>query len=174
MGKSSDKTTPAISGASSISPVKSWGSDAASSSASQAESDATSFATSHGYKVMGVKNFKLHAKSQKVYYEVKLQLGQNSQNSHKHGTMNVWVDASTAAGTVTAASGDGLHWKAGAQVMSSSAVTDAEGAVSGTEYKVSLHGGKWKWYWVFIRDGSTKYKVAVDAASGVVTQVHAS
>ncbi len=153
------------------SPVKSLGSDVAASSVSQAEAHATTFATSHGFTVSRVKNYKLHAASQKIYYKVKLQL---EQNGRKSATMVVWVDASTSSGTVTAASGQGLHWQATALASSNSAIAAASNAVSGTEYKVSLHGGKWKWYWVYTRDGSAKYKVAVDAASGVVTQVHHS
>lgn len=139
-------------------------------SAGQAAANATSFVTGQGYQVLGVKHEQLEAKGQKDYYQVKLQLGQNGR---KHGTTNVWVDASSAAGTVTAASGSGLQYRDPNVVAPAAAGQSALAATggSGTVYKTSLHGGKWRWYWVFVRTASAKYKVGVDAVTGAVTQV---
>ena len=153
----------------------SGGSGAADSpqiTASQAASDAASFATSQGFQVLGVKHSQVNSNGQKDYYQIKLQLGSNGQ---RHGTTNVWVDATSSPGTVTAASGSGLSYR-DANVVSpgaaqASAVTAAGG---GSAYKISLNGGKWRWYWVFVQNGSSKYKVGVDAVTGVVTQVRQS
>lgn len=139
--------------------------------ASQAAIDATDFATGRGYQVLGVKKERLNSKGQKDYYQVKLQLGQNGR---KHGTMNVWIDATSPAGIVTAASGGGLRYRdlnlASPTIVQANALAATGG--KGSVYKTSgLQGGKWSWYWVFVRNGSTKYKVGVDAFTGLVTQV---
>ena len=140
--------------------------------ASQAASDATSFATTHGMQVLGVKHEQVNSNGQKDYYQVKLQLGSNGQ---RHGTTNVWVDATTSPGTVTAGSGSGLDYRDTSVVSPAAAQASAVTAAGGgTAYKVSLHGGKWRWYWVFVQNGSTKDKVGVDAVTGVVTQVRQS
>ena len=147
-------------------------SDSPKITASQAASDATSFATSHGYQVLGVKHHKLKSSGQKDYYKVKLQLGQNGQNA---GTANVWVDATSSPGVVTAASGSGLRYRDPNIVAPATAQAKATSATGGgTAYKTSLKGGKWRWYWVFVRNGSTTYKVGVDAVTGAVTQVRQS
>ncbi|MHB8246054.1 MAG: hypothetical protein ACYDGN_12020 [Acidimicrobiales bacterium] len=136
---------------------------------SQAAADAQAFATQRGYQVLGVKHNELNADGQKDYYQVKLQLGENGR---KHGTTNIWVDATSSPGTVTAASGSGLSYRDSNSVSPSTAEHNAVAAVGGgTAYKYSLHGGKWRWYWVFVRDGSTKYKIGVDAVTGIVTQM---
>lgn len=139
--------------------------------ASQAAIDATNFATGRGYQVLGVKKERLNSKGQKDYYQVKLQLGQNGRS---HGTMNIWIDATSPAGTVTAASGSGLRYRdlnlALPTIVQANALAATGG--KGSVYKTSgLQGGKWSWYWVFVRSGSTKYKVGVDAFTGLVTQV---
>ncbi len=150
--------------------VASTGPDSPRITASQAASDATSFAVSQGYEVLGVKHEQLKSSGQKDYYQVKLQLGQNGQN---YGTTNVWVDATSTPGTVTAASGSGLDYRDATIVSPATAQASATAATGGgSVYKTSLHGGKWRWYWVFVRDGGTKYKVGVDAVTGVVTQLH--
>lgn len=148
-------------------------SDSPKINASQAANDATSFVTAKGYQVLGTKHEKLKSKGQKDYYKVKLQLGLNGK---KHGTASVWVDATSSPGTVTAVSGDGLKYRDTTIVSSSTAQANAISANggSGTVYKTSLHGGKWRWYWVSLRVGSTKYKVGVDAVTGVVTQIRRS
>ena len=141
-------------------------------SASQAATDATNFVTGQGRQVLSVKHNKLKSQGQKDYYQVKLQLGDNSR---KAGTTNVWVDATSSAGTVTAASGSGLNYRDPNLVPSATAQANAVGATGGgSVYKTNLNGGKWRWYWVFVRKGSTKYKVGVDAVTGAVTQVRKS
>ncbi|MHB8325195.1 MAG: hypothetical protein ACYDHB_12385 [Candidatus Dormibacteria bacterium] len=141
-------------------------------SAGQAASDAISFATGRGFQVLGVKHNQLKSRGQKDYYQVKLQLGQNGR---KHGTTNVWVDATSSPGTVTAASGGGLRYRDSAIVSAATARADAVTAAGGgSAYKTRIHGGKWRWYWVFVRNGSIKFKIGVDAATGVVTQVRSS
>ncbi|MHB1739055.1 MAG: hypothetical protein ACYCXA_06140 [Actinomycetes bacterium] len=161
----SPSTPPSGSGSSSAN-------DSPRISASQAASDATSFATSHGYQVLGVKHTQVKSNGQKDFYQVKLQLG---QNGHKEGTTNVWVDATSSPGTVTAASGSGLSYRDASIVSPGTAGANAVSATGGgSVYKTSIHGGKWRWYWVFVRNGSTTSKVGVDAVTGQVTQVHAS
>ncbi|MST31601.1 hypothetical protein GHK86_02495 [Acidimicrobiaceae bacterium USS-CC1] len=145
------------------------GGDAPAISAGQAAADATAFVTGQGRQVLSVKHDHLKSQGQKDYYQVKLQLGDNGRNA---GTTNVWVDATSAPGTVTAASGSGLDYRDPSLVAASTAWANAVAAVGGgTVYKTNLNGGKWRWYWVFVRDGATKYKVGVDAVTGVVTQV---
>ncbi len=147
-------------------------SDSPRISAVQAASDATSFVTSRGYQVLGVKHDQLKSGGQKDYYQVKLQLGQNGRN---HGTTNVWVDATSSPGTVTAASGSGLDFRDANVVSLGTAQGNAVSAAGGgTAYKTQIKGGKWRWYWVFVRNGSTRYKVGVAAATGKVTQVRHS
>ena len=141
-------------------------------SAGQAAADATSFVTAVGYEVLGVKHEQLKSSGQKDYYQVKLELGQKGDN---HGTANVWVDATSSPGTVTAVSGGETEYRDANIVPPATAQADAISATGGgSVYKTSLHGGKWRWYWVFVRSASTKYKVGVDAATGVVTQVRQS
>ena len=85
----------------------------------------------------------------------------------------MWVDATTASGTVTAASGSGLHHRDSTIVSPGTAAVNALVATSGGSVdKTSLQGGRWPWCWVFIKSGDTKLPVGVDAVSGVVTQVH--
>ena len=159
---------PASQGASGSSPA----SDSPQISANQAASDATSFVTSQGYQVLGVKHDQLKSSGQKDYYQVKLQLGQNGR---KHGTTNVWVDATSSPGTVTAASGSGLDFRDASIVSPGTAQGNAVSATGGgTAYKTQINGGEWRWYWVFVRDGSARYKVGVAAATGKVTQVRHS
>ena len=146
------------------------GSDAPQISASQAATDATSFVSGQGRQVLWVKHNQLKSEGQKDYYQVKLQLGDNGQ---KAGTTNVWVDATSTSGIVTAASGSGLSYRDTNLVPASTAQANAVKATGGgIVYKTNLNGGKWRWYWVFVRNGSTKYKVGVDAVTGVVTQLH--
>ena len=143
--------------------------DSAKISAGQAATDATNFVTGRGYQVLGVKHDQLKSSGQKDYYQVKLQLGNNGR---KHGTTNVWVDATSSPGTVTAASGSGLSYRDASIVSPATAKANAVAATGGgSAYKWNINGGKWRWYWVFVRNGSTKYKVGVDAVTGVVTQV---
>ena len=150
----------------------STGSDAPQISASQAAADATNFVTGQGRQVLSVKHDQLKSQGQKDYYQVKLQLGRNDRNA---GTTNVWVDATSSAGTVTAASGSGLSYRDPNLVPAATAQANAvKAAGGGSVYKTSIHGGKWRWYWVFVRNGSTKYKVGVDAVTGAVTQVRKS
>lgn len=145
------------------------GGDAPAISAAQAAADATTFVNGQGRQVLSVKHEHLKSQGQKDYYQVKLQLGDNSRNA---GTTNVWVDATSSPGTVTAASGSGLDYRDTSLVAASTAQANAVAAVDGgTVYKTNLNGGKWRWYWVFVRAGATKYKVGVDAVTGVVTQV---
>lgn len=144
--------------------------------ATQAASDATAFATSRGYVVRGVKKEELSSHGPKEYYQVKLSLGATAT---PQGTMNVWVDATSTTGAVSAASADGTEYRDTTVVSPGVAQTNALAAISGAAngggavvYKTSdLQGGKWRWYWVFVRSAGAKYKVAVDAYSGVVTQV---
>ncbi|MHB1783245.1 MAG: PepSY domain-containing protein [Acidimicrobiales bacterium] len=146
------------------------GSDAPQISASQAATGATSFVSGKGRQVLSVKHNQLKSEGQKDYYQVKLQLGDNGR---KAGTTNVWVDATSTSGIVTAASGSGLSYRDTNLVPASTAQANAVKATGGgVVYKTNLNGGKWRWYWVFVRNGSTKYKVSVDAVTGVVTQVH--
>ena len=141
-------------------------------SASQAVTDATNFVTAQGYQVLYVKHNQLKSSGQKDYYQVKLQLGQDGR---KAGTTNVWVDATSSAGTVTAASGSGLSYLDAGIVSPATAEANAVAATGGgSAYKWNINGGKWRWYWVFVRNGGTKYKVGVDAVTGVVTQVKQS
>ncbi|MHB1988630.1 MAG: hypothetical protein ACYCSF_11710 [Acidimicrobiales bacterium] len=141
-------------------------------SATQAASDATSFATNQGYQVLAVKKNRLNSSGQKVYYQIKLQLGQRGEN---HGTTNVWVDATSSPGTVTAAAGSGLDYRDTNLVSLAATQANATAATGGgSVYKTSINGGKWRWYWVFVRKASLKYKVGVDAVTGVVTQVRQS
>ena len=138
-------------------------------SASQAASDAMSFVSGQGHRVLGVKNSQLKSSGQKDYFQVKLQLGANGR---KQGTVNVWVDATSTPGTVTAASGSGISYRYANDVSSATAQSKAVAAVGGgNAYKSNINGGKWRWYWVFVRNGSTKYKVGVAAATGMVTQI---
>ena len=147
-------------------------SDSPQISASQAATDATNFATGQGRQVLSVKHNQLKSQGQKDYYQVKLQLGENGRNA---GTTNVWVDATSSAGTVTAASGSGLTYRDPNLVPVATAQANAvKAAGGGTAYKTNLNGGKWRWYWVFVRNGGTKYKVGVDAVTGVVTEVRQS
>ncbi|MHB1499621.1 MAG: hypothetical protein ACYCYK_00385 [Candidatus Dormibacteria bacterium] len=144
-------------------------SDSPQISSGQAATDASNFATQQGLQVLGVKHSHLKSSGQKDYYQIKLQLGRGGR---KHGTATVWVDASTSAGTVTAASGSGLRYRDQTVVSASTARANAVAAAgAGSAYKTQLHGGKWRWYWVFVRSGSTKYKIGVDAVTGAVTQV---
>lgn len=150
----------------------STGSDSPQIAAGQAASDATNFITGQGRQVLSVKHNQLKSQGQKDYYRVKLQLGDGGRNA---GTTNVWVDATSTAGTVTAASGSGLNYRDPNLVVASTAQANAvKAAAGGSVYKTSLNGGKWRWYWVFVRDGATKYKVGVDAVTGAVTQVRQS
>ena len=122
--------------------------------------------------MLGVKHEQVKSSGPKDYYQVKLQLGSNGK---RKGTANVWVDATSSAGTVTAASGSGLSYRDATVVSPATAEASAVTAAGGgTAYKVSLNGGKWRWYWVFVRNGSAKDKVGVDAVTGVVTQVRQS
>ncbi|MHB1928052.1 MAG: PepSY domain-containing protein [Acidimicrobiales bacterium] len=147
-------------------------SDSPQISAAQAASDATSFVAGQGRQVLGVKHDQLKSSGQKDYYQVKLQLGENGRNS---GTTNVWVDATSSPGTVTAVSGSGLNYRDAGIVSPSTAQANAVAAVGGGQvYKTNINGGKWRWYWVFVRNGGTKYKVGVAAATGQVTQVKAN
>ena len=148
------------------------GLDSPQISASQAATDATSFVASQGRQVLWVKHNQLKSQGQKDYYQVKLQLGANGK---KAGTTNVWVDATTSTGTVTAASGSGLGYRDPNLVSAATAQANAvKAAGGGSAYKTSLNGQKWRWYWVFVRNGSTKDKVGVDAVTGAVTQVRQS
>ncbi len=148
------------------------GLDSPQISASQAATDATSFVVSQGRQVLWVKHNQLKSQGQKDYYQVKLQLGENGK---KAGTTNVWVDATTSTGTVTAASGSGLGYRDPNLVSAATAQANAvKAAGGGSAYKTSLNGQKWRWYWVFVRNGSTKDKVGVDAVTGAVTQVRQS
>ena len=148
------------------------GLDSPQISASQAATDATSFVTNQGRQVLWVKHNQLKSQGQKDYYQVKLQLGANGK---KAGTTNVWVDATTSTGTVTAASGSGLGYRDPNLVSAATAQANAvKAAGGGSAYKTSLNGQKWRWYWVFVRNGSTKDKVGVDAVTGAVTQVRQS
>ncbi len=148
------------------------GSDSPRISARQAVVDAKGFVTGQGRQVLWVKHEQLKSQGQKDYYKVKLQLGDNGR---KAGTTNVLVDATSSAGTVTAASGDGLSYRDHNLVPVATARANALNAVGGgSVYKTKLNGGKWRWYWVFVRQGSTKYKVGVDAVTGVVTQARRS
>ncbi|MHB1850552.1 MAG: hypothetical protein ACYCVO_16425 [Acidimicrobiales bacterium] len=141
-------------------------------SPTEAATDATSFVTGEGRQVLSVTHNQLQTEGQKDYYQVKLQLGEDGQNA---GTTNVWVDATSPAGTVTAASGSGLSYRDPHIVPAAAAEADAVKAVGGgSAYKANLNGGKWRWYWVFVRNGRTKYKVGVDAVTGAVTQVRQS
>ena len=150
----------------------STGTDSPQISASQAATDATAFVTGQGRQVLSVKHDQLKSQGQKDYYQVKLQLGESGQ---KAGTTNVWVDATSSAGIVTAASGSGLSYRDSNLVPTATAQANAVKAVGGgSAYKTNLNGGKWRWYWVFVRNGSTKYKVGVDAVTGTVTQVRQS
>ena len=138
-------------------------------SASQAAADATSFVTGQGRQVLSVKHNQLESQGQKEYYQVKLQLGESGR---KAGTTSVWVDATSSPGTVTAVSGSGLSYRDQTLVPAATAQANAvKAAGGGSAYKTSLNGGKWRWYWVFVRNGATKYKVGVDAVTGAVTQV---
>ncbi|MHB1519155.1 MAG: PepSY domain-containing protein [Acidimicrobiales bacterium] len=150
-------------------PASSSVSDSPRISSNQAIGDARTFATTRGYQVMGVKKCQVTSKGQKVYYQVKLQLGKGGRN---HGTTTIWVDASSSPGTVTAAAGQ-LKYRDANIVSPSTAEANAMAAVGGGSqfHPTSLHGGKWRWYWVFLSNGSVKYKVGVDAATGVVTEV---
>ncbi len=144
-------------------------SDSPAISATQAATDATNFVTGQGRQVLGVKHNQLKSQGQKDYYQVKLQLGENGRKS---GTTNVWVDATSSAGTVTAASGSGLSYRDGNLVPAATAQANAvKAAGGGNAYKTNINGGKWRWYWVFVRNGSTKYKIGVDAVTGAVTQM---
>ncbi len=144
-------------------------SDTPKISAAQAAIDATNFATLHSHQVLGIKHNQLTSKGQQDYYKVKVQLG---INGHKHGTMTVWVDATTHAGVVTAASGSGLRYRDPSIVSQTTAQANAVSAAGGgIAYKTKIHGEKWRWYWVFVRDGSARFKVGVDGATGMVTQV---
>ena len=148
------------------------GLDSPQISASQAATDATSFVARQGRQVLWVKHNQLKSQGQKDYYQVKLQLGENGK---KAGTTNVWVDATTSTGTVTAASGSGLGYRDPNLVSAATAQANAvKAAGGGSAYKTSLNGQKWRWYWVFVRNGSTKDKVGVDAVTGAVTQVRQS
>ncbi|MHB1510077.1 MAG: PepSY domain-containing protein [Acidimicrobiales bacterium] len=154
------------------SPSPSSGSDSPKITASQAEASATTFVSGLGHQVLGVKHYESNFNGQKDYFQVKLQLGQGGK---KQGTTNVWVDASSTTGVVTAASGSGLTYRDANIVSPGTADANAVAATNGgSVYKTSLHGGKWRWYWVFVRNGSTKYKVGVDAVTGIVTQVRQS
>lgn len=169
----SDSDQPANQGGSSSGSSSGSGSSSAADSprisAGQAATDATNFATTRGYQVLSVKHNQLKSSGQKDYYQVKLQLGRNGRN---HGTTNIWVDATSSPGTVTAASGSGLSYRDAGVVSPATADANAVSATGGgNAYKTSIHGGKWRWYWVFVRNGSTKYKVGVDAVTGKVIQV---
>ncbi len=171
-GGSSSGSSSDSGGSSSGSSTGSASSDSPQISASQAATDATNFVTGQGRQVLSVKHDQLKSQGQKDYYQVKLQLGQNGQ---KAGTTNVWVDATSSAGTVTAASGSGLSYRDPNLVPAATAQANAvKAAGGGSVYKTSIHGGKWRWYWVFVRNGSTKYKVGVDAVTAAVTQVRQS
>ena len=151
----------------------STGSDTPQISVSQAATDATNFVTGQGGRqVLSVKHNQLKSQGQKDYYQVKLQLGNNGRNA---GTTNVWVDGTSSQGTVTAASGSGLSYRDPNLVPAATAQANAVKATGGgSVYKTNLNGGKWRWYWVFVRNGNTKYKVGVDAVTGAVTQVRQS
>lgn len=116
--------------------------------------------------VTGVKKEHKNVNGQKDYYQVKLQL--------RHGTTNVWVDGSNSSHVVTAVQGHGLSYRDPNVITPSQAEAAAVTKMGGTAYKASEHGSKWRWYWVFVRDGSSKHKVGVDAVTGVVTQVKGS
>ncbi|MHB1538083.1 MAG: hypothetical protein ACYCUM_09685 [Solirubrobacteraceae bacterium] len=147
-------------------------SDSPQISAEQAATDATNFVTGQSREVLSVKHNQLESRGQKDYYQVKLQLGENGQ---KAGTTNVWVDATSSSGTVTAASGSGLSYRDPNLVSASTAQANAvKAAGGGSAYKTNINGGKWRWYWVFVRNAGTKYKVGVDAVTGVVTQMRKS
>ena len=139
-------------------------------SASQATTGAIDFVSGQGRQVLWVKHNQLKSEGQKDYYQVKLQLG---ANGGKTGTTNVWVDATSSSGIVTAVSGSGLSYRDTNLVPASTVQANAVKATGGgLVYKTTLNGGKWRWYWGFVRNGSTKYKVGVDAVTGMVTQVH--
>lgn len=158
-------------------PPSGGGGGTAHISASQAESAATSFVQSNfsGVGVLGVKKIQLNANAPKLYYQVKLQLGSNGRRS---GTTNVWVDASTSSAVVTAVQGSGLSYRDTNVISSSAATSDAMAAIGGSDTtynSTQLNGGKWQWYWVFVRNSAgTKYKVGIDAATGAMTQARAS
>ncbi len=165
---SSSGSSPDHSSSSSSTAPSSGGNDTPQISASQANTIATNFAQSQGDQVLGVKHTQLNSNGQKDYYQVKLQLG---SNGNKSGTVNVWVDATSSSGVVTAASGSGIQYRNPNIVSPATAQSNALATTGGgSVYKTQINGGKWKWYWVFVRNGSTKYKVGVSAASGVVTQ----
>lgn len=131
---------------------------------------ATSFVQGQGYQVLGVKRSQLNSSGQKDYFQIKLQLG---LNGHMHDTANVWVDASSSAGIVTAASGGGLNYRDTFSVPILTAQSNAIAAVGGGSafHNTKIHGDKWRWYWVFVRNGTSKYKIGVSAVTGQVTQV---
>lgn len=107
-------------------------------SADQAAADATNFATSRRYQALSVKHNQLKSKGQNDYYQVKLQLGRNGR---KHGTTNVWVNATSSPGTVTAPSGSGLNYRDTGAVPASTADANAVSAAGGgSAYKTSIHG----------------------------------
>ncbi len=171
-GEGSDSGAGPGSGGGGSSGGGSTGSDSPQISASQAATDATNFVTVQGRQVLSVKHNQLKSQGQKDYYQVKLQLGENGQNA---GTTSVWVDATSSPGTVTAASGSGLGYRDPNLVAAATAQANAvKAAGGGSAYKTSLNGDKWRWYWVFVRNGGTKYKVGVDAVTGAVTQVRQS
>lgn len=145
-------------------------------SSTQAGNAAIAFVRSYwpSVGVSGVKNSQLNSNGQKDYYQVKLQLESGGHNS---GTTVVWVDATSSAAKVTAVQGSGLSYRNGSIISPAAAQSDASAATGATSTYSStkINGGKWRWYWVFLRSSSgTKYKVGVDAATGQVTQVHQS
>ncbi len=159
-------------GSSGSSGVTASASDAPRIDASAAATLATSFAAADGRQVLGVKHEDLTSSGQKDYYTVKLQLGSNGANA---GTTTVWVDATSASGTVTAAQGSGIDYRDVAVVPAATAQASAASATGGgTVYKTTLHGEKWRWYWVFVQSGGARYKVGVDAVTGTVTEVRAT
>ena len=151
-------------------------SDSPMISATQAGSAATAFVRSYwpSVGVSGVKNSQLNSNGQKDYYQVKRQL---ESRGHSSGTTVVWVDATSSAAKVTAVQGSGLSYRDSSIVSPASAQSAASAATGATSTYSStqINGGKWRWYWVFLRSSSgTKYKVGVDAVTGQVTQVHQS
>ncbi len=134
----------------------------------RAVDDAVRFVTGLGYQVPAVKWAELSSTGRKDYYTVKLELAGPGEGS----TVKVWVDATSTAGTIAAARGDGLDYRDPNIVTPAAARAAAVAATGGgTAYKVRLHGEKWLWYRVSVRAGATAYEVAVDAFTAVVTQV---
>ncbi|MDA8393132.1 MAG: hypothetical protein M0Z87_10155 [Actinomycetota bacterium] len=145
-------------------------------SSGQAGNAAIAFVRSYwpSVGVSGVKNSQLNSNGQKDYYQVKLQLNSGGRNS---GTTVVWVDATSSAAKVTAVQGSGLSYRDSSIISPATAQSNASAATgaSSSYHSTQINGGKWRWYWVFLRSSSgTKYKVGVDAVTGQVTQVHQS